>query len=288
MISVARPAKGIWAQLPLLARVAMVWLVTIVAVTLLAFVWTPHNPTHIDIAARLRSPDFTHVFGTDHFGRDVLSMLMVGGRASLAIALGSVGLGMALGVPLGLLAAARRGLVDGFVMRMNDMLFALPSLLLAILLTAVRGPGAVTAIIAIGIFNIPVFARVTRGAALSLWTQDFVASARTVGRSSLGISRDHILPHLWLLLLTQMIIQMSVGITAEAGLSYIGLGVQPPLASWGRMLNEAQTFVGTAPWLALFPGGAIILTVMSLGIAADHLTTGEHSNTYGPTTVPAL
>ncbi|MEL7018415.1 MAG: ABC transporter permease, partial [Pseudomonadota bacterium] len=110
MISVARPAKGIWAQLPLLARVAMVWLLTIVAVTLLAFVWTPHNPTHIDIAARLRSPDFTHVFGTDHFGRDVLSMLMVGGRASLAIALGSVGLGMALGVPLGLLAAARRGL----------------------------------------------------------------------------------------------------------------------------------------------------------------------------------
>ncbi|MEL7200571.1 MAG: ABC transporter permease [Pseudomonadota bacterium] len=271
-MSASRVFHTLWSRLPVTERVALGWLLLVFVLTVVAFIWTPHDPTHIDIGQRLRGPNFAHPFGTDHFGRDVLSMIMVGGRASLAIAVGSVGLGMALGVPLGLLAAARRGILDALVMRMNDVLFALPSVLLAILLTAVRGPGALTAIIAIGIFNIPVFARVARGAALSLWSRDFVASARTVGRSAMGISRDHILPHLWVLLLTQMMIQMSVGITAEAGLSYIGLGVQPPLASWGRMLNEAQTFVGVAPWLALFPGLAIILTVMSFGIVADHLT----------------
>jgi peptide/nickel transport system permease protein len=239
---------------------------------LLSFLWTPYDVAALEIADRLQPPSPAHWFGTDHFGRDVFAMIMVGARVSIAVALLAVGIGMGLGVPLGLAAAARRGgWLDETIMRANDLVFAFPALLIAILITAVFGPSATNAIIAIGIFNIPVFARLTRGAALTLWTREFVMAARAAGKGSARISVEHILPNVTNLLIVQGTIQFSLGILAEAGLSYVGLGAQPPTPSWGRMLAESQTMFGFAPWLALFPGLAIVLTVLGLNLMGDGL-----------------
>ena len=248
-------------------------LVLIVVVAALAsFVWTPWDVTKLAIADKLQEPSAAHWLGTDHFGRDILSMLMVGARTSLAVALVAVGIGVGLGVPLGLAAAARRdGLVDEAIMRTNDLVFAFPALLIAIMITAVFGPGAVNAIIAIGIFNVPVFARLVRGAALSLWTREFVLAARVAGKGALRISLEHVLPNLSSLLIVQATIQFSLGILAEAGLSYVGLGAQPPTPSWGRMLAESQTLISLAPHVALFPGLAIVGTVLGLNLLGDAL-----------------
>jgi peptide/nickel transport system permease protein len=239
---------------------------------LVSFFWTPYDVAALDIAARLQPPSAAHWLGTDHFGRDVFSMLMVGARVSIAVALVAVGIGMGLGVPLGLAAAARRGSwLDELIMRGNDLVFAFPSLLIAIMITAVFGPSALNAIIAIGIFNVPVFARLTRGAALSLWTRDFVLAARVAGKGAPRISVEHILPNVTNLLIVQGTIQFSLGILAEAGLSYVGLGAQPPTPSWGRMLADSQTMTVLAPWLAIFPGLAIVLTVLGLNLMGDGL-----------------
>lgn len=243
-----------------------------VAAALVSFVWTPFPTEGLNIAARLRPPGGANLLGTDHFGRDVLSMLMVGARTSLAVAIVAVGLGMALGVPLGLIAAARRGgLADEVIMRANDLIFAFPALVIAILITAVFGPSAINAILAIGIFNTPVFARVTRGAALSLWTLDYIRAAQVAGKGRARISVEHILPNILNLLIVQGTIQFSLGILAEAALSYVGLGAQPPTPSWGRMLAEAQTMIALAPHVAIFPGLAIVLTVLGLNLMGDGL-----------------
>ena len=241
------------------------------AIALIACVWTPHDRTAISIVDKLQAPSLHHWFGTDQLGRDVLSMIMAGAQNSVGVALLSVVIGVFIGVPLGLLAAARRGVADELIMRGNDLIFAFPSLLLAILITAVFGPGAVNAIIAIGIFNIPVFARVTRGGALQLWTRDYSLAARVAGKGPLRISFEHILPNLAALLVVQGTIQFSLGVIAEAGLSYVGLGAQPPTPSWGRMLNEAQTLTALAPSLALFPGLAVLLFVLGLNLLGDGL-----------------
>jgi peptide/nickel transport system permease protein len=238
---------------------------------LLSLVWTPYPVDAMDMAARLRPPSAAHWFGTDHFGRDVLSMILVGARNSLAVAVVAAGVGLLVGAPLGLLAAAKGGLTDELVMRSNDLIFAFPSLLLAIMITAVAGPGAINALIAIGIFNIPVFARVARGAALSLWTRDYVLAARVAGKRPGLISLQHILPNIANLLIVQGAIQFSMGVLAEAALSYVGLGAQPPTPSWGRMLNEAQTMIAFAPWLAIFPGVVIVLSVLGLNLLGDGL-----------------
>jgi peptide/nickel transport system permease protein len=244
----------------------------VAAAALLSLLWTPYDVAALDIAAKLQPPSAAHWLGTDHFGRDVLSMLMVGARVSIAVALVAVGIGMGLGVPLGLAAAARRGsFVDEVISRGNDLVFAFPALLIAIMITAVFGPSAVNAIIAIGIFNVPVFARLTRGAALSLWTRDFVLAARVAGKGAARISFEHILPNVTSLLMVQGTIQFSLAILAEAGLSYVGLGAQPPTPSWGRMLADSQTMFAFAPWLALFPGLAIVATVLGLNLMGDGL-----------------
>jgi peptide/nickel transport system permease protein len=243
-----------------------------IGAALISFIWTPFDYATLSIPDRLQAPNSTHLLGTDHFGRDILSLIMVGARTSIAVALVAVGIGMGLGIPLGLWAAARRGsLVDEVIMRGNDLVFAFPSLVIAILITAVFGAGAINAIIAIGIFNIPVFARITRGAALSLWERDFILAARVAGKSSLRISVEHILPNITNLLIVQGTIQFSLGILAEAALSYVGLGAQPPTPSWGRMLADAQTMVSIAPHMALMPGFAIILTVLGLNLMGDGL-----------------
>lgn len=239
---------------------------------LVSFLWTPYDVETLTITAKLKTPNAQFWFGTDHFGRDIFSMLMVGARTSIAVAVVAVGIGVALGVPLGLAAAATRGgWLDEFIMRGNDLIFAFPSLVIAILITAVFGPSALNAIIAIGIFNIPVFARVSRGGALSLWTLDYILAARVAGKGRLRISIEHILPNIANLLIVQGTIQFSLGILAEAALSYVGLGAQPPTPSWGRMLADSQTMISFAPHLALFPGFAIVLTVLGLNLMGDGL-----------------
>jgi peptide/nickel transport system permease protein len=244
----------------------------VVLAAVVSFLWTPYDHAALDIPNKLKSPNATHWLGTDHFGRDMLSMIMVGARTSIAVALVAVGIGMAAGIPLGLTAAARKGSwLDELIMRGNDLIFAFPSLVIAILITAIFGAGAINAIIAIGIFNIPVFARITRGAALSLWEREFIMAARVAGKGTARISAEHILPNIANLLIVQGTIQFSLGILAEAGLSYVGLGAQPPTPSWGRMLADAQTMVSFAPHLALIPGCAIILTVLGLNLMGDGL-----------------
>ncbi|MEM7088075.1 MAG: ABC transporter permease [Pseudomonadota bacterium] len=239
---------------------------------LVSFVWTPYEYAALNIPDKLQPPSAQHWFGTDHFGRDIFSMIMVGARTSIAVALVAVGIGMILGVPLGLAAAAYKGSwLDEGIMRGNDLVFAFPSLIIAILITAVFGAGAINAIIAIGIFNIPVFARITRGAALSLWEREFILAARVSGKGAARISAEHILPNVANLLVVQGTIQFSLGILAEAGLSYVGLGAQPPTPSWGRMLADAQTMVSFAPHLALIPGLAIVVTVLGLNLLGDGL-----------------
>ncbi|MEP1329535.1 ABC transporter permease [Pseudophaeobacter sp.] len=244
----------------------------VVLAALVSFFWTPFDHTAMDIPAKLQRPNGLHWLGTDHFGRDIFSMIMVGARTSIAVALVAVGIGMGIGIPLGLTAAAQQGSwLDEVIMRANDLVFAFPSLVIAILITAIFGAGAVNAIIAIGIFNIPVFARITRGAALSLWAREFILAARVSGKGAARISAEHILPNVANLLIVQGTIQFSLGILAEAGLSYVGLGAQPPTPSWGRMLADAQTMVSFAPHLALIPGSAIILTVLGLNLMGDGL-----------------
>jgi peptide/nickel transport system permease protein len=236
-----------------------------------SLVWTPYDVTRLVVADRLQPPSAAHLFGTDHFGRDVLSMIMVGARNSIAVALVAVAIGMGIGVPVGCLAAARGGVADELVMRFNDLVFAFPALLSAVMITAVFGPGAVNAIIAIGIFNIPVFARVARAGALALWPREFILAARAAGKGQTLITVEHILPNIASQLLVQATIQFALGVLAEAGLSYLGLGAQPPLPSWGRMLFEAQTRMAVAPWLAIFPGCAIVVTVLGLNLLGDGL-----------------
>ena len=243
-----------------------------IGVAFFSFIWIPYDIETLEISNKLKNPNLNHWLGTDHFGRDILSMIMMGARTSIAVALLAVGIGVVIGVPLGLFSAARRGsFIDEVIMRGNDLIFAFPSLVIAILITAVFGPSAVNAIVAIGIFNIPVFARLTRAAALPLWERDFILSARVCGKSEVRISIEHILPNITNLMIVQGTIQFSLGILAEASLSYIGLGAQPPTASWGRMLADAQTLVSIAPHVALVPGLAILLMVLGLNLMGDGL-----------------
>lgn len=246
--------------------------VIFLAAALISFIWTPYGVEALNISEKLRPASAQNWFGTDQYGRDIFSMIMVGARTSIAVAVVAVGIGILFGVPLGLAAAARRGgLLDEVIMRMNDLIFAFPSLVIAILITAVFGPSALNAIVAIGIFNIPVFARISRGAALSLWSRDFVMAAQVAGKGPARISAEHILPNIANLLIVQSTIQFSMGILAEAGLSYVGLGAQPPTPSWGRMLAESQTLIYSNPMIAIYPGMAIVLTVLGLNLMGDGL-----------------
>lgn len=243
----------------------------LVASALLSLIWTPYPAAELDIPHRLAPPGAAHWLGTDSLGRDTLSLLIVGSRASIAVGVIAVGIGMAFGVALGLLAAARRGWVEEAVMRFADFTFAFPALLSAIMLTAVYGPGLVTAAVAIGIFNLPVFARITRAAAIGVWSRDFVLAARTCGKGPWRITFGHVLPNIASVLIVQATIQFAVAILAEAALSYLGLGTQPPTPSWGRMLNEAQTMMYQSWLLAVWPGLAVLLSVLGLNLLGDGL-----------------
>jgi len=255
---------------PTLSAGAIITLL-LVAVGLLSLVWTPEPPTRVRITLRLRGPLEAGLLGTDHFGRDVLSLVMAGASNSLAIAVPSVLLGLAGGVALGAAAAAARGWFEEIAMRAADVAFAFPAVLSAIMIGALIGSGPTTAVIAIAVFNVPVFARVTRGAALQIWARDYILAARAAGKGPLRITGEHILPNIASVLIVQATIQLALAILAEAGLSFLGLGVRPPNPSWGRMLADAQTFLAQAPHLALVPGCAIALSVLGLNLLGDGL-----------------
>ncbi len=237
----------------------------------LSFVWTPYPARDIDIPAKLQAPSAAHWLGTDSLGRDIVSELLVGAQNSIAVGVIAVGIGMGAGVSLGLLAAARRGWVEELVMRLSDFTFAFPALLSAIMLTAIYGPGLATSIVAIGIFNIPVFARVARASGISAWSRDYVLASRACGKGGWHITFAHVLPNIVSGIIVQATIQFATAILAEAALSYLGLGTQPPQPSWGRMLNEAQSMMFQAPQLAIWPGLAIALSVLGLNLMGDGL-----------------
>jgi peptide/nickel transport system permease protein len=196
---------------------------------------------------------------------------MVGAVNSIIVGLVTVAIGLTIGVALGLASAYYRGLVDEAIMRFSDFLFGFPAVLTAILITSTLGPSMINAMLAIGIFYIPVFARLTRAVALSIWQKEFIMAARAAGINEWAITWRHVLPNISSPLLIQGTIQFAVAILAEAGLSYLGLGTQPPHASWGRMLNEAQTFMSLSPWMAIFPGVAIAWAVLGFNLLGDGL-----------------
>ena len=244
----------------------------VVAAALLSLVWTPYEATRIAIPDRLQGPSARHWLGADHFGRDVLSMLMVGARNSLAVGFIAVGMGASVGVMLGTFAAAKSGgWLDEIIMRTADFTFAFPAVLSAVMITALLGPGVHNAILAIAIYNVPVFARLTRSGALQVLSRDFVLAARAAGKTTWQITRRHVLPNIAGIVIVQATIQFATAILAEAGLSYLGLGTQPPNPSWGRMLNEAQSAMQRQPLLAIFPGLTIAFAVLGCNLLGDGL-----------------
>ena len=253
----------------LLAGAALVGLVVLVA--LLSLVWMPHDPDHVVVPDRFLGPGAGHPLGTDQFGRDELSRLMAGARNTLLVGMVTIVIAIAVGVPVGALAAFYRGPIEEIAMRGSDVLLAFPAILLAMLFAAVFRPGTVTAMAAIGIAFVPVFARVVRGAGLQVMGMDYVTAARTFGSHGWWIVARHLLPNVAGVLIVQATIAFAVAILAEAALSYLGLGTPPPTASWGRMLSDSQSYLYQSPLLALWPGLAIALTVLGFNLLGDGL-----------------
>jgi peptide/nickel transport system permease protein len=243
----------------------------ILLVALFSLGYTPYDPNRMNLSERFQSPNGVHWLGTDQYGRDIFSRVMKGSANSILVGLVAVSIGMSFGILLGLLSAFYKKWVDESVMRISDVLYGFPAVLSAILLTSILGPGVINSMIAIGIFNIPIFSRLTRATSLSVWERDYVTSAKAIGRGDLGIIWKYVLPNILSSLIVQGTVQFAIAILAEAGLSYLGLGTQPPHASWGRMLNEAQTFMSTSSWLAIFPGCAIALAVLGFNLLGDGL-----------------
>jgi peptide/nickel transport system permease protein len=242
-----------------------------ISAALLSLVWTPWSAYEIDMGHKLNPPSLQHWLGTDMLGRDIVSLLLVGARSSIMVGIIAVGIGLLFGASLGLVAAARRGWVEEVIMRLSDFTFAFPALLSAIMLAAVAGPGMLTSITAIGIFQVPIFVRITRGSANAIWAREFVLAARASGKGKFRITLEHVLPNILSILIVQSTILFALAILAEAALSYLGLGTQPPQPSWGRMLNDAQSLLFQSPSLAVYPGVAIATAVLGLNLLGDGL-----------------
>lgn len=244
---------------------------SMVFLALLYMFWQPWPVDAFNLTSKLQGPSTQHWLGTDVYGRDVATLIMGGARNALWVAISAVSIGLIGGLTLGLAAALKGGKIDFAIMRLTDFTFAFPAILLAIMLISLFGPGMTNAIIAIGIANIAVFTRLTRNITCALLPRGFVLSAKALGRSTWGIVYAHILPNLLPVIIVQVSVQLSIAILAEAALTYLGLGMQPPEPSWGRMLSEAQTLLFDAPMLAIIPGIAIALTVLGFNQLGDGL-----------------
>lgn len=246
--------------------------VFIVLLALVSFVWTPYQATVPDPASRLQGFSPAHPMGTDRYGRDTLTWIMLGARITLLVGVVAVGIAMVIGVPLGVLAGMTGAQwLSGLIMRGSDLLLAFPALLLAIVFSAVFGVGAGPAMVAVGIAAIPAFARVARSGTLQIMSREYIAAARSANRTPLQIARQHVLPNIGGLLIVQASVTFALSVLAEAGLSFLGLGTQPPTPSWGRMLQESQQFLGSAPELAIWPGVFIALAVLGFNLMGDGL-----------------
>lgn len=254
-----------------LAVFGLIVLAVLVIAALFGDRLAPYGPNQVIVADRLQAPTLRHPFGTDELGRDVFSRVLVAASVSLQVGFIAVGIALAAGVLLGLLAGFYGGWIDDAIMRMTDMLFAFPAILLAIAILAVLGPGIANAMIAIGIVYTPIFARITRGSVLSVREQDFVRAARSLGASDARLIALHILPNVLAPIIVQTSISLAFAILSEAALSFLGLGVQPPDPSWGRMLAEGRGFVRQAWWMGVFPGLAIFMTVLAFNLVGDAL-----------------
>jgi peptide/nickel transport system permease protein len=267
------PGRRAWRRL-VRRRGAMVGLAIIVLVVLVAVLapWiAPYDPAQQSWTAVRKPPSAAYWLGTDEVGRDLLSRIIYGARASLSAGVISVAIAIGVGVPFGLLAGYVGGLTDGFISRVTDAMLACPFLILAIALAAFLGPSLGNAMIAIGVTATPLFVRLTRGQVLSVKAEDYVEAARAVGNPHWRIAFRHILPNVMPQLLVQATLTIATAIIAEASLSFLGLGQQPPAPSWGSMLNSAQRFLINAPWMAVWPGLAIFLTVLSFNLLGDGL-----------------
>jgi peptide/nickel transport system permease protein len=243
----------------------------VVLIALASFVWTPHDPYRVDPTARLLGPGSEFWLGTDKFGRDLLSRLMVGARTTLFVGIVAVGVAAVLGTPLGILAGMSRTWLGSFVMRGNDLVLAFPALLLAIMFGAVFGASTLTAMVAIGIATVPAFARIVRAGTLQVMATEYVLAARAAGRRRFGIAVRHVLPNVVGLIIVQASVAFAIAILAEAGLSFLGFGTAPPVPSWGRMLQESQELLTSDPLLAVWPGTAIALAVLGFNLFGDGL-----------------
>jgi peptide/nickel transport system permease protein len=243
----------------------------VVAMALVSFVWTPYDPTLVDPASRLAKPSPEHLLGTDKFGRDVFSQLLVGARTTLFVGIVAVGVAALIGVPLGILAAMATRWFGEVLMRGTDLLLAFPALLLAIMFSAVYGGSTLVAMIAIGIATVPAFVRLIRSGALQVMRTEYVLAARAAGRSPFAIGVRHVLPNVGSLVIVQASVSFAIAVLAEAALSFLGFGTPPPTPSWGRMLQESQEMLFSAPRLALFPGLAIAVAVLGFNLLGDGL-----------------
>jgi len=269
----ATPGRRAWRRL-LRRRGAMLGLVIVIFFVLLALfapMVAPYDPVATSWSAVRSPPSAEYLFGTDEIGRDVLSRVIWGSRASLLAGLVSVCISMALGVPIGLLAGYVGGWADGLISRFTDAMLAVPFLILAIALAAFLGPSLTNAMIAIGVSATPVFIRLTRAQVLAVKVEDFVEAARAVGNPQWRIALRHILPNVLPPLIVQATLAIAAAVIAEASLSFLGLGQQPPAPSWGSMLNTAKNFVDQAPWMAIWPGVSIFLLVLSFNVLGDGL-----------------
>lgn len=254
-----------------LAVAGLIMLTVLVVVALFAPLIAPYGLNEPDVANRLSGPSLDHLFGTDNIGRDVFSRVVIASRISLQVGAISVGIAVALGVPIGLISGYYGGRIDSILMRLMDILFSIPAIVLAIAILAALGPNIFNAMVAIGIVYTPIFGRITRGSVLSLRDAVFVRAARSIGATDSRIISTHILPNVIAPIIVQTSLSLAFAILAEAALSFLGLGVQPPDPAWGRMLSEGRGFFQQAPWMALFPGLAILFTVMSFNLVGDGL-----------------
>lgn len=265
-----REVLGVLLRNPL-AVAAIVFLLLLLAAAVFGDALAPHDPTAASVRDRLQPPSTAHPFGTDELGRDIFSRVLVAASVSLQVGIIAVGIALTAGVTLGLLAGFYGGRSDDVIMRLMDMVFAFPAILLAIAVLAILGPGVRNAMIAIGIVFTPIFARVTRSRVLSVREEVYVRAARSIGASDLRLLATHVLPNVLAPIIVQASISLAFAILQEAALSFLGLGTQPPDPSWGRMLSEGRGFIQLAWWMAVFPGLAILLTVMSFNFLGDGL-----------------